>query len=343
MNRLAIFGALVVAITALLAAGCNKQGEVTGQAGTIRVDGSSTVFPITEAVAEEFQKVKPGIRVTVGISGTGGGFKKFGNGETDITDASRPIKPSEVDLCARNGIEYIELPVAYDGLSVVVNPKNDWADSITVQELKKLWAPEAQGTITRWVQVREGWPDEEIHLYGAGVDSGTYDYFTAAIVGTEHASRGDFTSSEDDNVLVQGIASDPLSLGFFGYAYYEENRDKLKVLPVDDGDDGNGKGPVAPSVETVMDGTYQPLSRPIFIYVSKNSLDRPEVASFVSFYLDHAPQLVKEVGYIPLPQKAYTLARERVEKRHSGSLFAGQGSRVGVRIEDLLEAALAEK
>ncbi len=343
MKRIAFVAWMLLA---LMLAGCDGQNSPQGQtggsesgqslSGMVRIDGSSTVFPITEAVAEEFQKVNRGVRVTVGISGTGGGMKKFGRGETDISNASRPIKPSEVELCAQNGIEYIELPVAYDGLAVMVNPENTWADSMTVAELKKLYEPEAQGKIMRWNQVRADWPNKEIHLFGAGVDSGTYDYFTEAIVGEEGASRGDFTSSEDDNVLVQGIATDPLALGFFGYAYYEANKDKLKLVAIDDGDDDNGKGAIAPSPETVADGTYQPLSRPIFIYVNKAAVDRPEVAAFVRFYLANAPALVREVGYIPLPDRAYQLAQQRVDKRITGSLFAGKGSKVGVKIEDLL-------
>lgn len=343
MKKIAVVGLMLFA---LILAGCKREDPSQGRdggsdlgrplSGMIRVDGSSTVFPITEAVAEEFQKANRGVRVTVGISGTGGGFKKFGGGETAATGASRPIKPSEVDLCAKNGIEYIELPVAYDGLAVMVNPQNTWAGSMTVAELKKLWAPEAQGKIMKWSQVRAGWPDKEIHLFGAGADSGTYDYFTAAIVGKEHSSRGDFTASEDDNVLVQGIATDPLALGFFGYAYYAENKDKLKLVAIDDGDDKNGKGAIAPSPETVKNGTYQPLSRPIFFYVNKASLDRHEVAAFVKFYLANAPKLVREVGYTPLPGRAYELAQQRVDKRLTGSLFAGKGSQVGVKIEDLL-------
>ncbi len=304
-------------------------------AGRVTADGSSTVFPITEAVAEEFQKGRK-TQVTVGISGTGGGFKKFCAGETDISDASRPIKPSEVELCAKHGTEYIELPIAYDGLAILVNPKNDWAASMTVAELKALWAPEAQGKITKWSQVREGWPDREIRLFGAGVDSGTYDYFTEAIVGKEHSSRGDFTSSEDDNVLVQGISTDPNALGFFGYAYYAENKDKLKVVPVDDGKPDNGAGPIAPSPQTVADGTYQPLARPIFIYVSIRALARPEVQAFVDYYLTHAPKLVAEVGYIALPERAYPLAKQRVANKKTGSMFGGKGSQVGVSIEDML-------
>ncbi len=305
----------------------------------VKVDGSSTVYPITEAVAEEFQIAKKGkIRVTVGISGTGGGFKKFCRGETDISNASRPIKPSEVKLCKENAIEYIELPVAYDGLAVLINPQNNWVDYMTVKELKKIWEPEAQGRITKWSQVKPNWPDKEIHLFGPGVDSGTYDYFTDAIVGKEGASRGDFTASEDDNVLVQGIATDKFALGFFGLAYYEENKDKLKLVPIDDENDSNGKGPILPTLETVMDGTYQPLSRPIFIYVSKGSADKSEVREFVEFYMNKAGVISKEVGYIPLPGKTYELALKRFQKRITGSIFAGEGSKVGVKIEDLLES-----
>jgi phosphate transport system substrate-binding protein len=307
----------------------------------IKADGSSTVFPISEAMAEEFRKERPDTKVTVGISGTGGGFKKFCVGETDISNASRPIKPTEVELCAKNGVEYIELPVAYDGLAILVNPKNTWAKHVTVEELKKIWEPEAQGKIMRWSQVRTGWPDKEIHLFGAGVDSGTYDYFTEAIVHKEHSSRGDFTSSEDDNVLVQGVANDELALGFFGYAYYAENKDKLKVVPVDDGKPDNGKGPIAASDETVRDGTYQPLSRPIFLYVAKKSLDRPEVAAFVKFCLSSAAKLVPTVGYVALPDRAYELAQQRVDTRKLGSLFGGKGSQVGVSIEALLAAEQA--
>jgi len=331
---------LSMACLLLLICGCRKQ---PGQETTVRVDGSSTVFPIMEAFAEEFQKANPSCRVIVGVSGTGGGFKKFAAAETDITGASRPIRPIETEACAARVVEYVELPLAYDGLAVVIHPTNDWASHITVAELKRLWEPAAQGQIKRWNQVRSEWPDQEIHLYGAGVDSGTYDYFTAAIVGTEHSSRGDFTSSEDDNVLVQGIAGDPLALGFFGLAYFEENQNKLKLVPVDDGVATNGDGPVAPSVQTVMDGTYQPLSRPIFMYVSKSALQRSEVEEFVRFGLAHAAPLVEEVGYIPLPGRAYSLAQDRVDQRITGSLFGGKGSQVGVKIEELLEREQGDK
>ena len=315
--------------------GCGRSGG-DGAARMVKIDGSSTVFPISEAVAEEFQKTDQEVKVTVGISGTGGGFQKFCAGEIDISDASRPIKPTEVELCAKNGIEFIELPVAYDGLSIVLNPKNTWVDHLTTEELKKMWEPEAQDKITRWNQIRPQWPDKELHLYGAGVDSGTYDYFTEAIVHKEHSSRGDYTSSEDDNVIVQGVAHDELALGFFGFAYYEENQDKLKIAPIDDGKDDNGKGAIAPSVDSIRQGTYQPLSRPIFIYVSNKAADRPEVAAFLKFYLSNAEKLVSEVQYIPLPANAYTLAQSRLDKRVVGSLFGGKGSQVGVRIEELL-------
>lgn len=306
-----------------------------GAAQVISIDGSSTVYPITEAVAEEFQKIEKGVKVTVGISGTGGGFKKFCTGETDISDASRPIKKTEAELCKKNGIEYIEIPVAYDGLAVMVNPKNTWVKSLTVKELKKIWKPEAKGNITKWNQIRPEWPNKEIHLYGPGVDSGTFDYFTEAIVGKAQSSRGDYTASEDDNVLVQGIATDPLALGFFGLAYYEYNRDKLKIIAIDDENDKNGVGPQLPTYENVMKGIYQPLSRPIFIYVSKKAAEKPEVKKFVEFYLKKGSTLSKEVGYIALPAKAYELALKRFQKRMTGSVFSGV--QVGVKIEDLLK------
>ena len=313
-------------------AGCQKRSAL------VQVDGSSTVFPITEAVAERFQKQGGGTRVTVGVSGTGGGFKRFCRGETDLTGASRPIKSSEVEACRTAGVEYVELPVAYDGIAIVVNPKNDWANGTTTGELRLLFQPEAQGKVIRWNQVRSSWPDREIHLFGAGVDSGTYDYFTEAIVGREHASRGDYTSSEDDNVLVQGVARDELALGFFGLAYYEENRERLKALPVDDEKADNGDGPVAPSGETVRNGTYQPLSRPLFLYVSTRSLERPEVAEFARFFVEQAKVLTGEVGYVPLPDRVYTLVQKRLDARRTGSLFGGKGSQVGVSLEKRLES-----
>jgi phosphate transport system substrate-binding protein len=302
----------------------------------VRVDGSSTVFPITEAVAEEYQKEHPGVRITVGISGTGGGFQRFCRGETEVSDASRPIKPIEVEACRKQGIEFIELPVAYDGLVVVVNQRNTWVDHLTVAELKKMWAPEAQGKVTRWNHVRPDWPDRELHLFGAGVDSGTYDYFTEAIVGKEGASRGDFTSSEDDNVLVQGVSGDELALGFFGIAYYEQNRERLKPVPIDDGNEANGKQAIAPSVASVKDGTYQPLARPLFIYVSKAAADQPSVRGFIDYYLTHGDELAAEVGYVSLGDEGYRLARQHFTDRVTGTAFGQGGSQVGMTIERLL-------
>ncbi|HYH55034.1 MAG TPA: PstS family phosphate ABC transporter substrate-binding protein, partial [Anseongella sp.] len=308
-------------------------GSLTGK---ISIDGSSTVYPITEAVAEEFRAVERDVRVTVGVSGTGGGFKKFGRGETDISNASRPISSEEIALCKANGIEFIELPVAYDGLAVVINPANDFVDYLTVEELKKIWEPAAQGTITRWSQVREGWPDEPLNLYGAGVASGTYDYFTEAIVGKAKSSRGDYTASEDDNVLVQGIANDKNALGYFGLAYYLENSAKLKLVPIDDGNEGNGAGPIAPSMETVSKGTYQPLARPEFIYINAESAKREEMKAFVKFYLENAQELVEAVDYVPLEARAYELALQKFERGETGSVFGEGASIVGVSMVELL-------
>jgi len=325
-----MFGVIVTGIwTVLMVLFSNP---VWSQEKIIKIDGSSTVYPITEAVAEEFQKAKRGsVKVTVGISGTGGGFKKFSRGDTDISDASRPIVKKEMDACKEAGIEYIELPVAYDGIAVMVNPRNNWVTSMTPADLKKIWEPAAEGKVTRWNQVNPKWPDVPLKLYGPGVDSGTFDYFTEAIVGKSRASRGDFTASEDDNVLVQGIATDRGALGFFGYAYYAENTDKLKIVPID-----AGKGLVTPSENTIMGGTYEPLSRPIFIYVNKKAAERLEVKEFVEFYLKHAPKLVKQVKYVPLPDRAYKLSELRFARKVSGTVFGGE-AKIGMKIEDLLK------
>ena len=304
----------IVAATILASCGGNnsKTNESTEViSGTINIDGSSTVYPISEAVAEEFRAEAPEVKVTVGLSGTGGGFKKFSRGETDINDASRPIKSEEAEQCKLNSIDFVELEVAYDGLVVAVNPSNDWVKEITVAELKKIWEPEAQDKIKYWNQVRPEWPKEEIHLYGAGVESGTYDYFTEAIVGKSHSSRGDYTGSEDDNVLVQGVAGDKFALGFFGLAYYEENKAKLKAVPVDDGKDDNGAGAIAPSLETVINKTYAPLSRPLYIYVNSKATERKEVVRFVEFYLQTAAELSKAVGYVPLTEAEYKSQQEK--------------------------------
>jgi phosphate transport system substrate-binding protein len=308
--------------------------SINGMAGAdaiVKIDGSSTVYPITEAVAEDFQKERKGaVKVTVGISGTGGGFKKFCRGETDIVNASRPILKKEMDDCKKMGIQYVEMPIAFDALTVVVNPKNDWSKTITVAELKKIWEPAAQGKITKWSQVNPTWPDETIKLYGAGADSGTFDYFTEAIVGKAKSSRGDFTASEDDNVLVQGVASDKNGLGFFGFAYYAENKKKLKVVAID-----AGKGAVVPSAQTVEDGTYQPLSRPVFIYVNIKSAERPEVRQLIEFYMKNAPALVQEVKFFSLPAQAYATNLKHFAKKKVGTVFGGKPE-VNLSIEEVL-------
>ena len=301
---------LVITIVGLLmSCGGNSDKSKSSEklSGDIKIDGSSTVYPVTEAVAEEFRNVHPDVRVTVGVSGTGGGFKKFYRGETDISNASRPIKEKEAKLCDENNIDYLGLSVAYDGLAVIINPENDWVDYFTVEELNKIWHPDAQDNIKYWSQVREGWPNEELHLFGPGTASGTYDYFAEAICGKKVGTRGDYTASEDDHVLVQGISTDKFGLGFFGLAYYEENKDKLKLVGVD-----NGSGIVQPTLETVSNGTYAPLSRPIFIYVKNSIKDRKEVQEFTKFYLENAANLVQDVGYIPLPSSEYEKESEKL-------------------------------
>ena len=320
--------AAVILVVLLVAAMAACEGV---RGGIIKVDGSSTVFPITLAMAEEFQKVNKGRQVTVGISGTGGGFSKFCNGETNITDASRPIKTVEVVNCDGKGIQFIELPMAFDGLSVMVNPKNDWVDHLTVEELKKIWEPGS--SVDKWSDVRPEWPDKDIFLVGADTASGTFDYFTRAIVGEEGASRSDYTASTDDNTLVQAISGETSALGYFGFAFYAENTDLLKLVPIDP-----GTGPVAPSIETIREGTYQPLSRPLFIYVSTEAAERLEVADFVRFYLDaNNTQLVREAGYVELPDRVLQLVLQRFEDGVTGSVFGGKGSQVGVSIEEVLE------
>ncbi len=292
----------------LILAGCgNKNNTGNDLRGSISIDGSSTVYPLTEAMAEEFRREAPDVRVTVGLSGTGGGFKKFSRGEIDINNASRNITEGEAEDCKKNNITYTELKVAYDGLAVVVSPENTWCKEITVAELKKMWEPAAQGTIKKWNQIRSSWPDEEIHLFGAGVESGTYDYFTEVIVGKSHSSRGDYTASEDDNVLVQGIKGDKNALGFFGLAYYTENQDKLRLVAVDDEIADNGAGPILPTVETVKNKTYSPLGRPLFIYVNSEAGKRKEVQEFTQFYLGNTEALAGDVGYI-------ALAHDEIEK-----------------------------
>jgi len=315
---------LFALLAALALVGCGKKdgGNAGVLSGFVRVDGSSTVFPITEAVGEEFQNLHREVRVTVGISGTGGGFKKFGAGEIDINDASRPIKEKEVSAAASGGVQFVEMPVAFDGLSVLVNPANDWVDYISIEELHKIWQPGS--TVKTWKDVRESWPDRPITLYGPDVDSGTFDYFTEVVNGESQVCRPDYTASADDNVLVTGIAGDVNSLGYFGYAYFEENMDKLKLVPVD-----GGKGPVLPSETTINDGSYSPLSRPLFIYVNTASAQRPEIKAFIEFYMAQAPQLAADVGYVALPQEAYSLALARFNSVMTGSVFNTEKARSG--------------
>ena len=305
-----------IAFTGTVLVSC--QGKTGGKAegrlsGSVIIDGSSTVFSITEAVAEEFRKVNPKVRVTIGESGTGGGFNKFSRAESDINEASRSIKKEEIDACKAAGVDHIELEIAYDGLALMVNPENTWVDHLTVAELKKIWEPEAQGKIIKWNQIRPEWPNKEIHLFGPGTASGTFDYFTEAIVGKAKSSRGDYTASEDDNVLVQGIATDELALGYFGLAYFEANQDKLKLVGVDDQKDENGKGPIIPSQQTVKNKSYSPLSRPLFIYPNSKSPERPEVKAFVDFYIENGGMLAKEVGYIPLGDTEYQAVKAKWE------------------------------
>ena len=319
-----LLAGLILAVPGLL-----RAGEV------VKIDGSSTVFPITEAVAEEFQKAT-GNRVTVGISGTGGGFKKFTRGETDVQNASRPISESEIAAAKESKIEFLEFPIAYDALTVVVNSKNDWAGDIKVSELKKIWEPSAQGQIKKWNQIRPEWPDKEMKLYGAGSDSGTFDYFTEAVVGKSKSSRGDYTASEDDNVLVQGVEGDRHALGYMGFSYYEAHKKRLKALPVEW--DEKGKAAVAPSGETVLNGTYNPLSRPLFLYVNLKSLDKPEVQKFMEFYFDQVEKLAKEVNYVPLPASAYEILKKRLADREKGTAFAGHAD-MATPISEILKRA----
>ena len=306
--------------------------EYATLSGDIDIDGSSTVFPITEAVAEEFGKLTDGnVRVTVGVSGTGGGFKKFCNGETQISDASRPIKASEVQLCADAGIDYIEIPVAIDGLTVIVNKDNTWTQCMTVEELHTMWAPESEDVITRWNQVRPDWPDDDMEMYAPGVDSGTFDYFTETVNGEGGASRGDFTASEDDNLIIQGVSGGKNSVGYLGYSYYIENSDKLKAVEID-----GGSGCVSPSDEVINNGTYAPLSRPLFIYVRADAANNPHIAEFVRYFLSKEGQaLASEVGYIPYPQTVYDLALAKFENGTSGAVFGGENPMHG-SVEEIL-------
>lgn len=333
--RSLLSGAGLVLVLSIVLAGCG--GSSTN---SVSVDGSSTVFPLTEAVAEEFMEANAGTRVNVGVSGTGGGFSKFLRGETAINDASRPIAPNEIEKAEANGIEFIELPVAYDGLAVVVHPDNDWIECLTAEELERIWEPNS--SIDRWSQLRDGFPDREIDLYAPGTASGTYDYFTEAIVGESGASRADFTASEDDNVLVQGIQGTETALGYFGLAYYENNAEELKALGIDPDERNSGASCVRPSAETVQNGTYRPLSRPLFIYVNPAKVT-PTVENFVTFYLENASELASDVGYVGMPDDAYELALQRFRNRTTGTIFGAEDVEVtGTRVEEMLRGAGAD-
>ena len=329
---------LLIPLTAVLLSGCGDSKEPRTQhtgteAPVVRIDGSSTVFPIAEAVAEEFQLGQGGrVRVTVGLSGTGGGFKKLCRGETDISNASRPILKEEMDTCREAGIGFIELPIAFDAITVVVHPQNSWVKVLTVADLKKIWESDAQATITRWTQVRAEWPDVPLMLFGPGADSGTFDYFTEAVVGKAKSSRGDFTASEDDNILVQGVENNKNALGYFGFAYYVSHQQRMRAVPI-----VNGKGTaILPSVSAVTDGSYEPLSRPLFVYVNAAAAQRPEVRKFIEFYMTEGPALAAEAGFVPLPEHASQLALKHFQDGRIGSVFGGIPE-VGVTIEELLE------
>jgi phosphate transport system substrate-binding protein len=330
-SSIALLGCVLLAL-----AGCGRDDPDRPRprdAPVIKIDGSSTVFPIAEAVAEEFQLSVAGkVRVTVGLSGTGGGFKKLCRGDADIANASRPILEEEMQACRANGIKFMELPIAFDAITVVVNPSNDWVSTLEVEDLRKMWEPAAQGVILTWNQVRPEWPDAPLQLFGPGADSGTFDYFTEAVVGEAKASRGDYTASEDDNVLVQGVEHNRHALGYFGFAYYISHKDKMRAVPIER-EDGAA---VLPSLETVTDGSYRPLSRPLFIYVADRALARPEVREFVEYYLTEGPALAAEVGFIPLPAQASKVALGHLRENRFGTVFGGEPE-VGVTIEELLQ------
>lgn len=321
--------ARLATVAALIACG-------SSWAQSVKIDGSSTVFPVTEAVAEEFQKANRNLKVTVGISGTGGGFKKFCRGETDVQNASRPILAGEMKDCRAAGVQYVELPVAFDALTVVVHKDNPLKE-VSIDDLKKMWEPGAQGKVMRWKDANPAFPDVPLQLFGAGADSGTFDYFTEAVTGKSKSSRGDFTASEDDNVIVQGVSRSRNALGFFGFAYYEENKDKLRGLNIS----WKGGKAVEPSAANVLNGSYQPLSRPIFIYVNAKSLAKPEIKAFAEFYMKNAPKLVAEVKYVPLPAKAYAYNLEALQKGRVGTKMGGE-NKVGLTVEQLMSLEVKE-
>ena len=333
LKTLGTAGPVATSLVALAGA-LSLTTAASAQTKTITIDGSSTVFPVSEAVAEEFQKLKKGVvRVTVGISGTGGGFKKFCRGETDISNGSRPILRQEMDECAKNGIKFVEMPIAFDALTVAVSPKNNFLECIKVADLKKIWEPAAQGKVMNYSDVNPAWPNKKMTLFGAGADSGTFDYFTEAVNGKAKATRADFTASEDDNVLVTGIERDENALGYIPFAYYEPHKTKLKALGIDE---GKGKGCVKPSLEAVNAGTYNPLARPLFIYISTKAAEKPEVKEYVEFLMTKGPALVKEVKYLPLPPEAYATAHRHFKEGRLGTVFGGVPE-IGVSVEELMK------
>ncbi len=302
----------------LLSSSACRSADVTVH-DVVTVDGSSTVYPLTEALAEDFGRARPGARVTIGVAGTGGGLRRFCRGDVDMANASRPISEGERRACQTRGVAFLEIPVAYDGITVVVHPSNTWVDSLSVDDLRRLWRHEAEGAVLRWADLRPGFPDREIHLFGAGVDSGTFDYFTGVVTGAPRDSRGDYTSSEDDHMLVQGVAGDPLALGYFGYAYYEEHREDVRAVPISARPGGVA---VAPTPDAIRSGAYHPLSRPVFVYVSVAALARPDVEAFVDYYVTHVADVASDVGYVPLDARVHERVQARVRARTTGSLFA---------------------
>jgi phosphate transport system substrate-binding protein len=309
-------------ISALPLAGC---GHVSRSAqAVISVDGSSTVYPLSEAIAEEFQRLSPTTHVTIGVAGTGGGLRRLCRGVLDVAAASRPIAPSEVAACAAAGVGFVELPVAFDGVTVAVHPSNTWVESLAVDDLRRLWRHEAEGRVLRWSQLRTTYPDREVHLFGAGVDSGTFDYFTSVITGAPRDSRGDYTSSEDDNTLVQGVAGDPNALGYFGFAYYEANRAYVRAVAIRA---TGSAAAVLPTRDTIRSGAYRPLARPVFVYVNERSLDRVEVRRFLDYFATHVSEMANDVGYVPLEARVQAAVRARLAARRTGSLFASDPNR----------------
>lgn len=332
MSKFSVFLILVFGILAVTSAAC-----LWSSSPVIRIEGSSTLYPLSVAVTEEYLKSRGPARIAIGFSGTGGGIRKFIRGEVDITDASRPITNKEKRLASLSGFEFLELPVAYDGIVIAVNADNTWCESLSVPELKRIWNLDSQNRLTLWSQVRPEWPDERIYLFGPGTSSGTVQYFSVSVIGDPQGIRGDFSSSEDDNLTALSLRNNPLGMGFFGYSYYEKNRDSLKLVAIDDEDPTNGEGPVKPGVQTIMDGTYQPLSRPLFLYVRANYAEAGGLEDFLEFYLDSVPGLAYEVGLVPLPADLYELVDRRLRKGITGSMYGDPTDSYRISVADMLK------